>query len=60
MGDVRPEYVFLGFLAESPAHGYQLYQQFKKDLSGLWHISEKYYIDGYTYGFFTLRFFLYF
>ena len=40
MGDVRPEYVFLGFLAESPAHGYQLYQQFKKDLSGLWHISE--------------------
>ncbi len=40
MGDVRPEYVFLGFLAESPAHGYQLYQQFTYDLSGLWHISE--------------------
>ena len=40
MGDVRPEFVFLGYLAEGPAHGYHLYQCFRKDLEGLWHISE--------------------
>ena len=40
MGDIHPEYIFLGFLAEGPAHGYQLYQLFKEDLEGIWHISE--------------------
>ncbi len=40
MGDARPEYVFLGYLAEGACHGYVLYQRFAKDLEGLWHISE--------------------
>ncbi len=40
MGDVRPEYVFLGFLVEGPAHGYHLYRLYKDSLEGLWHISE--------------------
>lgn len=40
MGDVRPEYIFLGYLAEGPAHGYQIYRYFKEDMEGLWHVSE--------------------
>jgi len=38
--DVRPEYVVLGFLAEKPAHGYELRRRFSASLDGLWHISE--------------------
>lgn len=40
ISDVRPEYVFLGFLVEKPVHGYQLYRIFKENLGFLWHISE--------------------
>lgn len=40
MGDIRPEFVFLGFLAEGPAHGYQIYRCFRENLERLWHISE--------------------
>jgi len=40
MGDIRPEFVFMGYLAEGPAHGYHIYRSFKEDLEGLWHISE--------------------
>lgn len=40
MGDIRPEFVFMGFLAEGPAHGYQIYRSFKDSLESLWHISE--------------------
>ena len=37
---MRPEYVVLGFLAEKPAHGYELRRRFGASLDGLWHISE--------------------
>lgn len=30
----------LGFLAEGPAHGYELFRRFKTSLGGLWRISE--------------------
>jgi len=40
MGDIRPEYIFLGYLTERPAHGYQIYRSFKDSLDSLWHISE--------------------
>ncbi len=38
--DLRPECIPLGFLSEKPAHGYELFREFKSTLGGLWHISE--------------------
>jgi len=38
--DLHPEFVALGFLAEGPAHGYELYRRFTASLGSLWHISE--------------------
>jgi len=40
ISDVRPEFVFLGFLAEGPVHGYELYRRFRETFDSLWHISE--------------------
>lgn len=39
-GELRPEYVALGLLAEGPAHGYELRRRFAASLEGLWRISE--------------------
>ena len=36
---LSPEFVFLGFLAQRPAHGYELYQRLTADLGQVWHIS---------------------
>lgn len=38
--DVRPEFLALGFLAEGPLHGYDLYRRFEAELGGIWHISQ--------------------
>lgn len=40
ISDVRPEFVFLGLLAEGPVHGYELYRRFRETFGSLWHISE--------------------
>lgn len=39
-GDLRLEFVPLGFLVEEPIHGYELYRRFGETLAGLWRISE--------------------
>ncbi len=39
IGALSPEYALLGLLAQSPAHGYELYQILSADLSQVWHIS---------------------
>lgn len=39
-GDLRPEFVPLGFLVEEPTHGYELYRRFSETLAGLWRLSE--------------------
>jgi DNA-binding PadR family transcriptional regulator len=36
---LSPEYALLGFLAQQPAHGYQLYQLLVTELGEVWHIS---------------------
>ena len=36
---LSPEYALLGFLAQQPAHGYQLYHRLVDDLGQVWHIS---------------------
>jgi PadR family transcriptional regulator, regulatory protein AphA len=36
---LSPEYALLGFLAQQPAHGYQLYQRLASELGQVWHIS---------------------
>ena len=38
-GQLSPEYVFLGLLGQSPAHGYELHKIVKRDLGQVWHIS---------------------
>jgi PadR family transcriptional regulator AphA len=38
-GALSPEYALLGLLAQSPAHGYELYQRLSTDLSQVWHLS---------------------
>ena len=38
--ELRPEFVFLGLLADGPCHGYRLYQAFRETFAGLWRISE--------------------
>jgi DNA-binding PadR family transcriptional regulator len=34
-----PEYALLGFLAQHPAHGYDLHQQLAQHLGQVWHVS---------------------
>jgi len=37
--DLSPEYPLLGFLAQQPAHGYELHQRLVADLSQIWRVS---------------------
>lgn len=37
--DLSPEYAVLGFLAQHPAHGYELHQQLTHHLAQVWHLS---------------------
>ncbi len=36
---LSPEYALLGFLAQQPAHGYQLHQRLVTELGQVWHVS---------------------
>lgn len=36
---LSPEYPLLGFLAQQPAHGYELHQQLVAHLGHIWHVS---------------------
>ncbi|MEJ5224157.1 MAG: PadR family transcriptional regulator [Anaerolineales bacterium] len=36
---LSPEYALLGFLDQSPAHGYELYQKLQENLGEIWHVS---------------------
>lgn len=36
---LSPEYALLGFLAQHPAHGYDLHQQLNLHLGQIWHVS---------------------
>jgi DNA-binding PadR family transcriptional regulator len=36
---LSPEYVLLGFLAQRPAHGYDLHERVQQELGQIWHIS---------------------
>jgi PadR family transcriptional regulator, regulatory protein AphA len=36
---LSPEYAFLGFLAQQPAHGYELHQRLTTDLGQVWRAS---------------------
>lgn len=36
---LSPEYALLGFLEQSPAHGYELHQKLLEQLGEIWHIS---------------------
>jgi PadR family transcriptional regulator AphA len=36
---LSPEYALLGFLAQSPAHGYELHQRLVSELGQVWHVS---------------------
>ncbi len=36
---LSPEYALLGFLVQSPAHGYELHQKLIHDLGEIWHVS---------------------
>ena len=36
---LSPEYALLGFLAQSPAHGYELHQRLSSELGQVWHVS---------------------
>ncbi|MFN8598036.1 MAG: PadR family transcriptional regulator [Anaerolineae bacterium] len=36
---LSPEYVLLGFLAQRPAHGYDLHEQVQRELGQIWQIS---------------------
>lgn len=36
---LSPEYAVLGFLAQHPAHGYELHQQLTDHLAQVWHLS---------------------
>jgi DNA-binding PadR family transcriptional regulator len=36
---LSPEYAFLGFLAQQPAHGYDLHQRLMTELGQVWHVS---------------------
>ncbi|HEY2980913.1 MAG TPA: PadR family transcriptional regulator [Anaerolineales bacterium] len=39
-GGLSPEYALLGFLYEKPDHGYDLHQNFQRELGHVWHISQ--------------------
>lgn len=36
---LSPEYALLGFLAQAPAHGYELHQRLANELGQVWHVS---------------------
>jgi PadR family transcriptional regulator, regulatory protein AphA len=36
---LSPEYALLGFLAQAPAHGYELHQRLTSELGQVWHVS---------------------
>jgi PadR family transcriptional regulator, regulatory protein AphA len=36
---LSPEYALLGFLAQAPAHGYELHQRLESELGQVWHVS---------------------
>lgn len=36
---LSPEYALLGFLEQSPAHGYELHQKLLEQLGEIWHVS---------------------
>lgn len=40
ISELRPEFLFLGLLAEEPSHGYGLYRAFRESLAPLWRVSE--------------------
>lgn len=37
---LSPEYALLGFMAQQPAHGYELHQRLDTELGQVWHISQ--------------------
>lgn len=37
---LSPEYALLGFLAQKPAHGYELHQRLSSELGQVWHVSQ--------------------
>jgi DNA-binding PadR family transcriptional regulator len=39
-GSISPEFALLGFLYESPSHGYDLHQRLATELGFVWHISQ--------------------
>jgi len=40
IGNLSPEFALLGFLIESPSHGYDLHQRFVVELGHVWHMSQ--------------------
>jgi PadR family transcriptional regulator AphA len=40
LGSVSPEFSLLGFLSQSPAHGYELHQKLTAELGQVWHLSQ--------------------
>lgn len=36
---LSPEFALLGFLAQAPAHGYELHQHLRRELGQVWHVS---------------------
>ena len=37
--NLSPEYLILGYMANQPTHGYEIYQLVKMDLGQIWHLS---------------------
>jgi PadR family transcriptional regulator AphA len=40
VGSLSPEFVLLGLLDQSPAHGYELHQRLHRDLNQIWQLSQ--------------------
>ena len=38
--DISPEYPLLGFLSQSPSHGYDLHRSLEEELHGVWDLSQ--------------------
>ena len=38
--DISPEYPLLGFLSQSPSHGYDLHRSLEEELQGVWDLSQ--------------------
>jgi len=38
--DISPEYPLLGFLSQSPSHGYELHRWLEEELHGVWDLSQ--------------------